>query len=368
MARFGAVDVVVVGAGAMGSATAWWLARRGRSVVLVEQFEQGHHRGSSHGGSRIFRLAYPDPVYVGMARQALALWREAEAVTGVPMLDTTGGVDHGDPQVVEAVAGALRAAGAPVEELSPQAAGERFPGLRFDRVVAYQPDAGRCLADQAVRAFQDDAARSGVDVRFEVGRADVVLDGTGIRVTAPGLDGEIRARVAVVTAGAWAAPTAGHLVPLPRLEVTQEQVVHFPAHDPVAEWPSFIHHRDTVVYGLRTPGEGVKVGGHHDGPAVDADTRGFELDEARIAAAVRYATAWVPGVAPTPEWGVTCLYANTPDTDFRMDRRGPVVLGSACSGHGFKFTPLVGRILADLAEGEDGRWDVHPGDRFRLLS
>ena len=100
-------DVVVIGAGAMGSSTAWWLARRGRSVVLLEQFEQGHLRGSSHGGSRIFRLAYPDAEYVALAQAALPLWRELEADAEVPLLDTTGGLDHGDPTVTTAVGDAF---------------------------------------------------------------------------------------------------------------------------------------------------------------------------------------------------------------------------------------------------------------------
>ncbi len=91
------VDVVVVGAGAMGSATAWWLARRGRAVALVEQFEQGHTRGSSHGATRIFRYAYPDPRYVRMAQEALPLWRDLEDDAGVGLLERTGGLDHGPP-------------------------------------------------------------------------------------------------------------------------------------------------------------------------------------------------------------------------------------------------------------------------------
>jgi sarcosine oxidase len=110
-------DVVVIGAGAMGSATAWWLARLGRDVVLLEQFEQGHVRGSSHGGSRIFRFAYPDAEYVALAQAALPLWRELEDDAGVALLDTTGGLDHGDPSVIASVAQALLARGAAFELL-----------------------------------------------------------------------------------------------------------------------------------------------------------------------------------------------------------------------------------------------------------
>src|SRR5262245_60015165 len=164
-------DVIVIGAGAMGSATAWWLARRGREVVLLEQFEQGHVRGSSHGRSRIFRLAYDDPMYVRMPQEALPLWRELEADAGRPLLDTTGSVDHGDPRSVEAVAAALEACGVAHEVVAADAARERWPGLRFDGDVLFHPDGGRCRADDAVGALQDRAAALGADVRFGTGRA-----------------------------------------------------------------------------------------------------------------------------------------------------------------------------------------------------
>ena len=116
------VDVVVIGAGAMGSATAWWLARRGRSVALVEQFEQGHARGSSHGASRIFRYAYADPGYVRMAQAALPLWRELEDDTDTALLEITGGLDHGVPALVGPVASAIAACGVEHEHLTPDAA------------------------------------------------------------------------------------------------------------------------------------------------------------------------------------------------------------------------------------------------------
>src|SRR3954447_12178992 len=126
------VDVIVVGAGAMGSATAWWLARRGVEGVLLEQFEPGHTRGSSHGGTRIFRLAYYDPFYVRMAQATLPLWRELEDDAGEPLLDITGAVDHGNPTSVERVAGALAECHAPFELLEPEAGHERWPAMRLE--------------------------------------------------------------------------------------------------------------------------------------------------------------------------------------------------------------------------------------------
>src|SRR5688500_3660508 len=115
----------------MGSATAWWLARRGVDVVLLEQFEQGHVRGPSHGRSRSCRRAYDDPDYVRMAQAALPLWREVEDDAGEPLLDITGSIDHGDAQSVDAVADAMATCGAPFERFTPAAAAERWPAFRF---------------------------------------------------------------------------------------------------------------------------------------------------------------------------------------------------------------------------------------------
>jgi len=337
-------DVVILGAGAMGSATAWWLARRGRDVVLLEQFEQGHVKGSSHGGSRIFRFAYDDPVYVRMAQESLPLWRELEADTGQTLLDTTGAIDHGDPRLVEAVAGALRACGAVHEVLSAAEARERWPAMRFDGDVVFHPDGGRCRADAAVRALQDRAAALGADVRFGTGRAALRRTANGVEVDAAGET--IRAPVAVVTAGAWAREVVGDDL-APDVKVTQEQIQHFTPRAE-GEWPSFIHHRRPWVYGLLAPGEGVKVAEHHVGPVVDPDRRPPRDADAE-ATVVRYVEEWFPGLDPTPVHVAECLYTTTPDESFVIERRGAIVVGSPCSGHGFKFTPLIGRRLADLA-------------------
>src|SRR5688572_20396503 len=117
----------------MGSATAWWLARRGVDVVLLEQFELGHDRGSSHGDTRIFRFAYPDPTYVQLAMDALPLWRELEEDASCRLLEVTGAVDHGDPESIALLGAAMDACGAPYELLTPSDAAERWPAMRFDR-------------------------------------------------------------------------------------------------------------------------------------------------------------------------------------------------------------------------------------------
>lgn len=348
------VEVLVIGAGAMGSATAWWLARRGVDVALVEQFEPGHVRGSSHGASRIFRLAYAEPHYVALALEALDLWREVESDAGEALLEPAGGVDHGRSEDVAPVADALQRAGRIVERMPGAVAAERWPGLRFDELVVHSPDTGRLLAGRCVAALQRRAVEHGARVQF--GCPVVRLDPARRIASTAGGD-ELRAsRAVVVTAGAWVTKVVGGssdiAAALPPITVTQEQTFHFaPAVDAgVAAWPVFIHYRSPVaMYGLETPGEGVKVAEHGSGVPVDPDTRTFDVDAAGRARVVSYVAEWLPGLRPEPLTETTCLYTRTPDSSFVLDRRGDVVIGSACSGHGFKFTPAIGRRLADLA-------------------
>jgi sarcosine oxidase len=311
----------------MGSAAAWWLARRGVRVGVYEQFEPLHERGSSHGGSRIFRLAYPDRRYVAMATEALGLWRELEDDAGEQLLDTTGSVDHGEAAGVQAVADALDEN---CSWLTAQEAAERWAGMRFDGPVLFQADGGRCRADATVAALQRRAGDLGAEFHFNV----------RVESTA-----QLNADVVVVAAGAW---TSG-LVDLPvPVQVTQEQPFHFrPRVD--AEWPSFIVHRTPYIYGLETPGEGVKVAEHHTGAVTDPDDRSFAVDAAGRRRVIDFVQEWMPGLQPDPVSETTCLYTTTPDESFVLERSGNVVIGSACSGHGFKFTPLIGRVLADLA-------------------
>lgn len=342
-------DLLVVGGGAMGSATAWWAARSGRDVVLLERHDGHHVHGSSHGRSRIFRLAYDDPYYVRLAVAARDLWRTLEAESGAELLDVTGGVDHGPG--VAAVAGALAAAGLPYETLPPDAAAERWPMLRFDTAVVHQPDAGRLDADATVTALHAEAARHGADLRFGVTALSARETPYGIAVTTTA--GDVEARVAVIAAGAWLPGLLGALpVPadLPPFRVTQEQPVYLPALGD-ATWPSFIHHRDgeVAVYGLGAPGDGVKVGEHGSGRAVTPDAR-LGVDDAAVARVEAYAAGWLPGVTPVATRAESCLYTSTPDDSFVLRRCGPLVVCSPCSGHGFKFVPEIGRRTAALAE------------------
>ncbi len=340
-------DVVVVGAGAMGSATAWQLARRGRSVALrSEQFGPGHDRGSSHGATRIFRVAYRDPTYVRLAVEALRCWRELEADSGETLLEQTGQLDHGSPAAIEQIARHLTEAGFTVERMSPELAAERWPGMRFDRAVVHSPDGGRVFVDRTVAALQRRAAELGAEVRFDEPVLGITPgdDGVEIRTSA----GTLWAGVVVAAAGSWVREVVPDTIALAEFTVSEETPAHFRPCDPARRWPSFLHHLDDDAdelafgaYGLESPGEGVKVGVDH---AADVDV------------VTDYVRTWHPGLVPEPVSSTTCLFTSTPDEHFVLERHGRVVVCSPCSGHGFKFTPVIGELAADLCDGVSPRY------------
>ncbi|MFC4029879.1 FAD-dependent oxidoreductase [Streptomyces polygonati] len=349
--------VVVVGGGVMGSSAAWHLAARGDEVVLLEQFAPGHDRGSSHGSSRIFRLAYADPFYLGLAVRALPLWQRLEEETGIGVLALTGAVDHGPARTVSALEEALRAAGRPAEALSPAEAGERWPGLRVDTAALFHPEAGRLHADRAVTAFQTAARKHGARIRHGVKVARVTARGSGAEVVTAEEE-VLTADAVVVAAGGWtprfAAPGDREL---PAMRVTAEQPAHFAAADALG-WPSFIHHggaglpEGPGVYGLGSA-DGVKAGFHGVGPVVDPD-RDRVINAEMLRDLLEYAERWLPGVDRTNPVPKTCLYTTTPDHDFVIDRSGPCTVLAGFSGHGFKFASVIGELAADLVAGRPG--------------
>lgn len=360
------VDVVVVGAGGMGAATAWQLAKRGRSVVLIEQFEHLHRWGSSHGQTRIFRFAYRDPRYTELAQLSLPLWRELESDSGAMLLEQNGQLDHGSPGAVEEVVASLRAHHFAVEVLTPDAAHERWPSMNFDTTVAFSPDGGRVFADRTVDAAVSSARRFGAEFHERTPVEQIEVHGDGARVHAGGHSWD--ARCVVVAAGAWLPGLVGDLVALPTLTITHQQPVHF-AIRPGYSFPSYIHHQDTgralnfAAYGLESPGEGVKLGLEGTVRPVDLARRSLEPDPAVTREAQEYAERWLPGADPSQVSAVTCLFTETVDGHFVIDRAGPVVVCSPCSGHGFKFVPAIGAITADLAMGLD-----HGREFWRLPS
>ena len=338
-------EVVVVGGGVMGCATAAALARAGRQVTLLERFQLGHRRGSSHGASRIFRLSYRDPRYVRMMQEALPLWRRLEMEAGEPLLTVTGGLDGGAH--LERNAEAMEACGVRFERLDGAEVVRRFPSLAADpgEALLFQAEGGIVAADRAVGAFVASARAHGGHV--VEGRRVLGLRPGDDAVEIQTEDEPYRARVVVVTAGAWA---RGLLEPVGiRLPVrpTRETVAYFRL-DESLPVPTLVEWDEPAGYALRSPGQGIKAGEHGAGPEIDPDQEGgpsqASVDRLRTWIRRRY-----PATEPEPHLVETCLYTNTADESFVLERRGRLVVGSACSGHGFKFAPLIGERLAALA-------------------
>lgn len=349
-------DIVVIGAGIIGAATARELALAGRDVVLIDQFPTGHTRGSSHGASRIFRLSYPDQHYVRLAQGALQAWQELEAAAGERLIVRTGALDLG-PLALEN-ARALAACGVRHELLTGAQVAERWPiAADPSEPALYQPDGGTTLAERAHAVMLAAAVENGATY-LEGIRVTRIAPGRG-RILVTTERDEIVARACVVAAGAWARGLlAGVEVELPVIP-TRETVTYFtlpgaldlpPVIDDVVPDPEEhgLRRPGLITYALPQPGVGLKVGLHHAGPPADPDEVG-EPD----AAVVRWAALWAarryPGIDPEPVGAETCLYTNTADESFVLERHGRVVVASACSGHGFKFAPAFGRTVAGLA-------------------
>jgi sarcosine oxidase len=321
-------DVAVVGAGVSGLATAHALARGGRDVVVYEQFALGHTRGSSHGRSRIFRLAYPEAKWVRLAIEALAGWHELEEETGEQLLVLNGLLELvRDP--AQSSQAALDECGVVCELLDADEAKRRF-GVTPEEgaMVLFQPDAGTVHADRALRAF----ARG---LRIEEGRRVESLD-------------DVAEPVVVVTAGPWARRLLARSgIDLPVVE-TRETVAYFRLEGEIPSVVAEIVTRGHGFYSLADPGYGLKVGSHMRGRPADPDEeRG--PDDVTVREIAEWTAARFPLADPEPLHAETCFYTTTSDERFVLERHGRVVVGSACSGHGFKFAPAVGRRLADLA-------------------
>jgi monomeric sarcosine oxidase len=366
------VDVVIIGAGLAGSAAAWAIARRGRSVAVLEAFEPGHRRGSSHGTARIFRRAYPDPLYVRLTGEAQPLWRQLAEEAGQELILTTGGLDFGPGREQVKMYDLLAGFGVPAELVPAPAAAERWPGMSFGTdPVLFHPDAGVIDAERAMAAMCAVAASRGAQVCYGSPVLRFSVEGTD--VTAHTADRSWRAPAVVVAAGAWLEPLLGGLVRLPPLVVTQQQAFHFAPLAPAAgqprTWPIFICHDEAApMYGLmagqggEVPGA-VKVGEHGYGAATTGDSRDGVVSPAARERVRRFVRDRLGGLDPEPIGEVTCLYTSTASEDFILDRQGPFVICSACSGHGAKFAPLIGEIAADLACG-----GASPDRRFTLAA
>jgi sarcosine oxidase len=357
---------VVLGAGAMGLAAAYHLARRGEPVLIVEQFQLGHDRGSSHGAARITRHSYADPAYARLMPAAFAAWRVLEADAGETLYLRTGGVSFGPAAVgyVDRVSANLEQFRVPHRRMSGAEWNAAHPAfaLPADHDVVFEPDAGMLKAARALEVMADLAKQLGPATRILEGTTVLSVDLDAARPTLVLDGGRIEAERLIVTAGAW----TGRLVPSlnARLRPTRQSVFYFEPKDMelfmLGRMPVFIYLGEgegDAFYGMPAAlGMGVKVA-RHGGPATDPGRPDRDVDPADAAPVRTFLRTCLPALADAPIGrSEACLYTMAPDEHFQValhPGRGDVVVASPCSGHGFKFSCLIGSILADLAlDGE----------------
>jgi sarcosine oxidase len=367
---------IVVGLGAMGSATLYHLAQRRSRALALEQFAPGHTRGSSHGDSRIIRETYFEhPLYVPLVQRAHDLWRELEQRSGESLMTITGGLMIGPPDGL-VVSGTLRSAtehGLPHSILSPLEVRERFPAFQLadDLVAVFDPRAGFLDPEACNRAHIKAALELGAEARFNEPVIDWTVDGERVRVTTE--SSAYSADKLVLSAGAWNRSL------LPDLELplaVERQAVFWldpegdRSHYDLGHLPiyAYEYRAGNICYGFPRLPRGVKASVMHDGELVsDPDNvnrivGGAEVDSLRAAL-----TPILPALAEAPvrETDV-CLFTNTPDHDFIIDFHPflpQVLISSPCSGHGFKFSSAIGEIQADLLTTGKSAFDLSP---FRI--
>lgn len=363
------LDVIIAGLGAMGGAAAYHLARRGARVAGFDRFAPPHTLGSSHGKSRIIREAYfEDPAYVPIVQRAYQLWDELEGESGATLLLRTGGLMIGRPES-DLVAGArLSAARHALEHevLSAEEVTHRFPCLNPEAgmIAVYEPRAGILFPEACVRAHLELARSRGARIHTLEPVMSWTADGTGVSVTTE--RAIYHAGSLVISAGAWAGRLLADLEP----PLTVERQVQF-WFEPVREHASFSAARCPVhlwqlddrqlAYGFPDLGDGVKVARHHGGVSVSPDGLKREIDADEIAQMRGMVRRFLPNADGDFRSAAVCLYTNTPDGHFWIDRHpahANVLIVSPCSGHGFKFASAIGEIVADLATRRTASFDL----------
>ena len=366
-------DVIVLGVGGMGSAACFELTRRGRRVLGLEQFSLAHARGSSHGHTRIIRTAYAEgPAYVPLARRAFAKWYELEQLTGRHLLTECACLNVGPlgSEHVEGVRASVREHRLAAEELTGDEINRRFPAFHFpaDYAGVIEQAAGFLYVEDCVRAHIDSAVSLGAEIHAEEPVRAWRPVGDGVEVTTE--KGTYRAAKLVVTAGAWATQLLADVgVPL---RVMRQVLTWFKVEQP-SNYERFRRDRFPIFiadvpqgafYGLpMIDSRGVKLARHYAAPElmgpdeVDWSVSTRDVDELDRLALRYFSSDFVPGISH----GQVCMYTVTPDKHFVIDvhpANPRVVVACGFSGHGFKFAPAVGEILADLAGAGATKHDI----------
>jgi sarcosine oxidase len=363
--------VIVLGLGGIGSAAAYWAARRlGTDVLGIEQFELGHLNGGSEDHSRIIRLSYHTPGYVKLAVEAYEAWSSLEEDAGEAVILRTGGLDLAPANAtigLEDYRASMTTAGLEFEELDAADVMERWPQWRLgdDVSALYQDRSGIAMASRANAEHRRMAQAHGATLLATSEVTSIEESEAGVAVTTP--DGRHEAEVLVVAAGAWTNSVTRHLGVTFPLEVTQEQVVYLTPAQPDAfspdRFPIWIWMTEPSFFGFPVFGEpAVKVAWARCELVTDPDIREFEPRQDVTDTIRSFVAEYLPEADRGVHLARTCLYTLTPDRDFIVDRLpgSERVLVAVGAGHAFKFASLIGSIMADLAIDGTSQHDIAP--------
>lgn len=369
------VQVIVIGAGALGSATAYWLAKQGRTdVTVLEQFELGHARGASVDHHRAIRHSYHDNKYGRLTQPAFDNWDAVSAESGIPLITRTGGVEIGlvgtvGEDMIHAYRRILDANGHPYEEWDNTALTEHYPqwSVPEPALVTYQKDMGFVDIGKAGQVHRALATNLGVTFQGNTNVVAIETTGDGIRVHTRSSD-PITAEYVVVCTGAWTDTLLADLGQTWRTSITQEQVSYFVPKDLPAfttdRFPVWGWYGPTLFYGFPMYGEvGIKIARDMSGKFVTNRTRSFDPDPGETALLSRFLESRIPDAAGVELISKTCIYDMPPDRDFIIDfmpGHPRVIVGNG-AGHAGKFAGLFGQILSQLVI--DGR-STYPISEF----
>ncbi|GAC1325226.1 MAG: N-methyl-L-tryptophan oxidase [Chloroflexota bacterium] len=365
-------EYIVIGLGGIGSAAAYWLARRaGREVLALEQFELGHDKGASEDHSRVIRLSYHRPDYVALSRHAFAAWRDLEEDTGEPLLVTTGDLILGprtSPMPVTDYSDSMTSAQVPFDALDAREIMYRWPQFHLDDDVhgTFQAQGGIVPARKGMLEHARMAREHGATLLENCAVTAIEPLAQGVEVTTPG--GTYRCRHLVMATDAWTNRLLAPLgITLP-LVMTQEQVSYFASphlDDFVPDrFPVWIWADDPNFYGMPVFGEahGIKAAQDSAGREVTLETRTFEADPATVERVGAFLQRTLPRAHGPVLYSKTCIYTLTPDRDFVIDTLPayPQISLALGSGHAYKFAGLMGHILSDLAIDGATAYDIGP--------
>lgn len=353
-----ACDAIIIGLGGMGSAVACHLAARGLRVVGLDRYTPVHDQGSSHGRSRVIRKAYfEDPRYVPMLHRAYELWHELEQQTNEKLLHFCGVLNMG-PAEHECIRGVRECTiehNLPHEILDADEIARRWPAFKpaANDVGIFEADGGFHLPERAIQLHLQRAEANGAQFHWATRARNWHADAAGVRVQTD--KGEFSAKHLVITAGAWLGDIAADLA-LP-LKVERQVQLWWAAKEPLLcrhdRMPAFIHFtHDRAYYGIPSMhDEGPKIGRHHGGDITTADAIDRSLRPEDEADVRDYIRRHIPNADGPLLAHSVCMYTNTPDDHFILDRHPQhenVIVAGGFSGHGFKFSPFVGEVVADL--------------------